>query len=823
MSVRRHARLVDYFMHDGCNARVVGAASCDDAAGVRLPAGTPAADADRNGPAARDLASTPTAYAAGASRQARRLRDRCTTHARSRAQRLHFHTWSDERCCLLEGATRATLRGRLPNSAAGRGDVLVFEEVLGPAHGRAGRRRIRRTATPCGSTGVDAGAMRIRWMAHGNDRDAGDRARSGDRVEIVEIEWARRRRVCRSRCALRRSRRGHGGDARREQSRARQHRSGRSRADDRAGRAMLGSPAPSRCRPSSSGDAEAQRRCDRPRVRSSRFRRDSGRRCAASARHTAVAVLSAPLRRRGPAASSRRAVPADAAATTNRSAFEEPVRGHAQRDLLGQRSRTTGISSSRSKRRTRACASATIGTARGASREAGCSRHLPRRQRRRPATSARHAHRPRRHRMRAAFSRSRNPHAAARRHRAGDASSRCGSARRRPFAAGARRTRRRLRGAWPRARRDVQRAAATMRWTGSWHTVFVTVDRTRRRATSTPRSRRDLRRTSSRTAWPGTTSRSTAPVRAARARDARLREARLLPQRRQAALLDVFSNRMLADGAARHVPSRQFQLRPDRLPEPAATPPRRRSTACASVDVTRFQRHGGRDPAPCSTTGKLTLGRARDRAARQRSELPRARRAAARRWTVANEAGVEPSLRRPSDCGCCAGTRDRDAGRRSRTGPGLSAIAYRVGTHAQLQGSACWRGCRAPTTRRSAASTTRDDDDFTDRAARRVGDRRRRAHVLPGAHRQRVVPAHRDRAALARSSWRGSSATSSRPGVAASAYLAFTLEDAPGGTGHARATISTRHEGAEHPRARERSRRRSRRCDRSRRASNGTP
>ncbi len=30
-------------------------------------------------------------------------------------------------------------------------------------------------------------------------------------------------------------------------------------------------------------------------------------------------------------------------------------------------------------------------------------------------------------------------------------------------------------------RADVQRAAATFRWTGSWHTVFVTADRDRRR------------------------------------------------------------------------------------------------------------------------------------------------------------------------------------------------------------------------------------------------------------------------------------------------------------------------------------------------------
>ena len=49
-----------------------------------------------------------------------------------------FHTWGDDRCCLPEGATHATLNnegGPLQNLVAG--DVLVFEEVLGPASGRA--------------------------------------------------------------------------------------------------------------------------------------------------------------------------------------------------------------------------------------------------------------------------------------------------------------------------------------------------------------------------------------------------------------------------------------------------------------------------------------------------------------------------------------------------------------------------------------------------------------------------------------------------------------------------------------------------------------
>ena len=54
----------------------------------------------------------------------------------------------------------------------------------------------------------------------------------------------------------------------------------------------------------------------------------------------------------------------------------------------------------------------------------------------------------------------------------------------------------------------VQRAAASFRWTGSWHTVFVTADRVGGLAVD-DEFETELRATSSRSAWPATTSRST--------------------------------------------------------------------------------------------------------------------------------------------------------------------------------------------------------------------------------------------------------------------------------------------------------------------------
>ena len=50
--------------------------------------------------------------------------------------RISFYTWSDDRCCLARGATSATLKGSYPDLLPG--DALLFEEVLGPNTGLAG-------------------------------------------------------------------------------------------------------------------------------------------------------------------------------------------------------------------------------------------------------------------------------------------------------------------------------------------------------------------------------------------------------------------------------------------------------------------------------------------------------------------------------------------------------------------------------------------------------------------------------------------------------------------------------------------------------------
>ena len=161
ISVRRHTRLLDYAFHDGCNARAWVAfevdaaadgltlAGCDPATGLggtllltRVP-GLPAS-------IARDGAQT--ALDAGA--QPFELLAPVTLYTAHNA--IGFHTWSDDECCLPQGATQAFLRDDDANRLRLRaGDVLVLEALRQHDHRRGGRRRPRSSATAVRLTRVD--------------------------------------------------------------------------------------------------------------------------------------------------------------------------------------------------------------------------------------------------------------------------------------------------------------------------------------------------------------------------------------------------------------------------------------------------------------------------------------------------------------------------------------------------------------------------------------------------------------------------------------------------------------------------------------------
>ncbi len=140
ISVRRHARLLDYLMHDGCNPRAWVCFEYGGAVDLTLPQGTKVLTRGGEGGACvvpEDLTRTliteePTVF--------EMLHPVTLQAARNRIQ---FYTWGDAECCLPRGAMRATLRVRpdppdpaVPDLNLAIGDVLVFEEVRSPTTGQ---------------------------------------------------------------------------------------------------------------------------------------------------------------------------------------------------------------------------------------------------------------------------------------------------------------------------------------------------------------------------------------------------------------------------------------------------------------------------------------------------------------------------------------------------------------------------------------------------------------------------------------------------------------------------------------------------------------
>ncbi len=148
ISVRRHARLVDYALHEGCNARawVSVETSADlelDPKAVAFVTGVDDALAARRTVLTwEDLRDeSPGGYEVFEPLVA----DRCEPiRLRAAHGEIRFHTWGDRECCVERGSTSATLRDAWVGSGDARaldlraGDVVIFEEVLGPVTGLPG-------------------------------------------------------------------------------------------------------------------------------------------------------------------------------------------------------------------------------------------------------------------------------------------------------------------------------------------------------------------------------------------------------------------------------------------------------------------------------------------------------------------------------------------------------------------------------------------------------------------------------------------------------------------------------------------------------------
>ncbi|GAA1383315.1 putative baseplate assembly protein [Catellatospora chokoriensis] len=135
-SVRRHARLLDYHVHDGCSARAWlaftvggpdkdGTARPDAVADVELPAGT--AVADHVPATAAGIVSADEAAAAGAV-----VFETCIAARLTAARdKLQLHSWGDPDHTLPAGTTCAYVQvpADTPDLLLHTGDVLVLAEV----------------------------------------------------------------------------------------------------------------------------------------------------------------------------------------------------------------------------------------------------------------------------------------------------------------------------------------------------------------------------------------------------------------------------------------------------------------------------------------------------------------------------------------------------------------------------------------------------------------------------------------------------------------------------------------------------------------------
>ena len=174
-SLRRHARLVDYRVDEGANARVWAQVAVTGE-GANVPAGTALLTriprlpdvVEEGGPDHR------AALAAGAATF--ETMDDLVAYASH--DTFALWTWGDADCCLPVGSTGATLVGHHPTLKAG--DVLVLAEVAGP-----------RTGEPEDADPAHRAAVRLTSVVSSSDPSGGPFATppSNAAVDVTEIEW----------------------------------------------------------------------------------------------------------------------------------------------------------------------------------------------------------------------------------------------------------------------------------------------------------------------------------------------------------------------------------------------------------------------------------------------------------------------------------------------------------------------------------------------------------------------------------------------------------------------------------------------------------
>jgi hypothetical protein len=181
VSLRRHALLVDYHVHDGCNSRVWMQLTVEPTARTGMPV---AMD-----PATTKFYTTvpgmPKSLSGTANEEAALVLGVKIFEPMQAAElyyehnQIEFYTWGDTGCCLPKGSTEATLKGSFENLQPG--DVLVFAEVVGPQTGFAADADLRHRC-----------AVRLTQVAtrDGQGNRLQDTLFGGTPVPVTEIQWS---------------------------------------------------------------------------------------------------------------------------------------------------------------------------------------------------------------------------------------------------------------------------------------------------------------------------------------------------------------------------------------------------------------------------------------------------------------------------------------------------------------------------------------------------------------------------------------------------------------------------------------------------------
>jgi hypothetical protein len=184
ISVRRLVRLVDYYLHQGCNARafVCVAVAVDQ----KLAAGAAFITGLNQALSATQTLLTWDALSGVPSTDYEVFEPMAAGEIQLDAahSEIHFYTWGLKECCLDLGSTSATLLDTW-NADGSRqlnlhaGDILIFEEVIGPG-----------TGLPADADPKRRQAVRlINVDATGQDPVFKDQ-KSGKPTPYVNIEWA---------------------------------------------------------------------------------------------------------------------------------------------------------------------------------------------------------------------------------------------------------------------------------------------------------------------------------------------------------------------------------------------------------------------------------------------------------------------------------------------------------------------------------------------------------------------------------------------------------------------------------------------------------